>query len=196
MHASAAGCCGADPAGAGCAAHRGIPNVPRGRAQGCRAAIVKLKSLPTKSAAYSTASTKQEKRNVATRSAKRTCTMAAGRSEVFRTVPLPSCSSGQTRNGTWGTPGNNTCIQAATRDESGRRTPPLRAVSRAASPLPPMDSFSGGSPGKGVRGTGAAGGCGILPECAPGGVPGWPLRVALLLEKPMKAGDCACSVAV
>ena len=51
MHASAAGICGADPAGAGCAAHRGIPNVPRVRAQGCRAALLNLKTLPTKSAA-------------------------------------------------------------------------------------------------------------------------------------------------
>ena len=76
-------------------------------------------------------------RNVATRSAQRTCTMAAGRSEVFRTVPLPSCSSGQIRNDTWGAPGNNTRIRAAARNKSGRRTPPLRAVSRAASPFPP-----------------------------------------------------------
>jgi len=30
---------------------------------------------------------------------------------------------------------------------------------------------------------GAAGGCGVLPECAPDDVPGWPLRVALRMGK-------------
>ena len=52
----------------------------------------------------------------------------------------------------------DTCIQAAARNESGRRTPPLRAGSRAASPFPPTGfkfggvARKGGSGGKGRRG--------------------------------------------
>jgi hypothetical protein len=102
------------------------------------------------------------------------------------------CSSGQARNVTWGVSrsGNNTRMRAAAHNKSGRRTPPLRAVSRAASPFPPMDSISGGSQGWGARGEGAAGGCGVVAGRAPGDVPGWPLRVALLLEKPMLTALC------
>ena len=94
---------------------------------------------------------KQEKQKVATRSAKRTCTPAAWRSEVSRTATRQVCGSGHARNVPWGTPGNNT-RRAAAHNSSGRRTPPQRAVSRAASPFPPMDSISGGSQGWGVRG--------------------------------------------
>lgn len=101
-------------------------------------------------------------RTVATRSAQRTCTLEVGRSEVFRTVPPPVCSSGHARNVAWGAPGNNTRIRAAAHNSSGRRTPPLRAVSRAASPFPPMDSISGGAQGWGARvgrGGGGVRGC-------------------------------------
>jgi len=71
---------------------------------------------------------KQEKQKVATRSAKRTRTPAAWRSEVSRTATRQVCGSGHARNVPWGAPGNNTRIRAAAHNSSGRRTPPLRAV--------------------------------------------------------------------
>ena len=113
---------------------------------------------------------------VATRSAKRTCTPDAWRSEVSRTATRLVCSSGQARNVTWGAPGNNTRIRAAAHNKSGRRTPPhcARYLARRA-PAPRWYSNSGGSQGWGVRGElGRRGGAGLLPECATGDVPGWP----------------------
>ena len=118
-------------------------------------------------------------RNVVTRSAQRTCTTDAGRSEVCRTVPHPLCSSGQIRNGHLGHARQNTCTQAAARNKSGRRTPPLRAVSRATSPFPPTGFKFGGVAGIGGSGERGGGGVRGFAGCVPGGAPGRPLRVAV-----------------
>ena len=134
---------------------------------------------------------KQEKQKVATRSAQRTRTPAAWRSEVSRTATRQVCGSGQ--------PGTSSGARPATTPVFGR--PPITLAAAAPphcarylarrAPSPRRYSNSGGSQGWGVRGwKGRRGGAGLLPECAPGDVPGWPLRVALLLEKPMLSALC------
>ena len=117
---------------------------------------------------------------VATPAAKRQRTRGRWRSEVLRAATCHTGGSGHPP----ALPGHarpNT-RRAPARDSSGRRTPPLRAVSRAASPFPPTDSLSGGSQGWGDRGElGRRGGAGfgrcVFPEkrawlAAAGGVVG------------------------
>jgi hypothetical protein len=103
---------------------------------------------------------------VATPDAKRQRTCGRWRSEVFRAATChaggsghPPASPGHARPNPRRAPAGNS---------SGRRTPPLRAVSRAASPSPRPIRYRGGRRVRGFGGKGRRGGAGFWPMCDPG----------------------------
>ena len=95
---------------------------------------------------------------VATRSAQRTCTMAAWRSEVSRTATRPLCSSGQIRNVTWGMPGKTPVFRRPPVMKAAAAPPHCARYLARRAPSPRRYSNSGGSPGWGVRGGRGGGG--------------------------------------
>ena len=131
--------------------------------------------------------TKQDKQKVATRSAQRTRTPAAWRSEVSRPATRQVCGSGQSGTSPGARPATTPVFRRPPVIKGPPHPPTTRGISRDE-PLPP-DGFqiSGGSQGWGVRGwkgrRGGAGFCRVCPRWRSGlGRCGWRCPVLVVMR--------------